>query len=274
MGAPAEFGGLHALGHETLHRPGVDEHLHRLRLLRALSIAFGDMDALDAKLVGELAPALPALRLVVGRVGVAGDVEQRLFDKPGHHAGIGPTGGDGGGAARALVLGREQRLTKRVIRALFGTDIAVEVKAEPGFDDSVDVERADFAAHAHDVDRGGVHRQVDAKALAAARGQHWHQHFAIIFAGDRLLDETHTVRFGDFTVLVWIDDDEARLVVGEMSLDQRQRAFADRAKADHDNGAGNFGVDLRGGRAHQVCLRKLGMRLARTGGIRRCAASR
>src|SRR5882724_2313004 len=60
MRAPAEFGRLHALGNKALHRPGVDEDVHRLRLLRALGVAFGDVDALDAELVGELAPALPA----------------------------------------------------------------------------------------------------------------------------------------------------------------------------------------------------------------------
>jgi hypothetical protein len=61
------------------------------------------------------------------------------------------------------------------------------------------------------------------------------------------LDETHAVLPGEFAVLMRIDDDETRLVIGKMPLDQRQRAFADRAEADHDNGAGNFRVD---GRAH------------------------
>src|ERR1700743_3176418 len=73
--APAEFGRLHALGHETFDRPGVDEPRPRLWLLRALGVAFGDMNALDAKLVGKLAPAFAALRLVERRVGIARDVE-------------------------------------------------------------------------------------------------------------------------------------------------------------------------------------------------------
>src|SRR5258707_5315367 len=47
----------------------------------------------------------------------------RSLDEPGHHAGIGAAGGDRGGAAGALVLGREQRLAQRVIGALFGADI-------------------------------------------------------------------------------------------------------------------------------------------------------
>ncbi len=74
MGAPAELRRLHALGDEAFHRPGVDEYVDRLWLLRALGVSFGDMNALDAELVGELAPAFPALRLVKWRMGVAGDV--------------------------------------------------------------------------------------------------------------------------------------------------------------------------------------------------------
>src|ERR1700758_2758184 len=52
-----------------------------------------------------------------------------------------------------------------------------------------------------------------------------------------------------------IDDHEARFVVVEVTFDQGQRAFADRAEADHDNGAGNLGVDGEIGRAHQWGLR-------------------
>ena len=211
------------------------------------------MDALDAELARQFAPAFPALRLVERRVGVARDVEQRLLDEPGHHAGIGAAGGDGGRAAGALVLGREQRLAQRVVRTVFRTDVLVEIEAGPRLDHGVDIERADLPAHRHDVDRGGVDRQVDAKALAAARGQKRHQKLAIIVAGDPLLDEAHAVLFGEFAVLMRIDDDEARRVIVEMPLDQRQRAFADRAEADHDDGAGNFRVDLRG-RAHGVGL--------------------
>ena len=171
MRAPAEFGRLHALGHKAFHRPGVDEHVHRLRPLGALGVALGDMDALDAELVGELAPALPALRLVEGSIGVAGDVEQRLLDEPRHHAGIGAAGGHRRRAARALVLCREQGLAQRVVRALLRADILVEIEAEPRLDDGVDIKRADLAAQRHDVDRGGVDRQIDAKALAAAGGE-------------------------------------------------------------------------------------------------------
>src|ERR1700727_892385 len=56
--------------------------------------------------------------------------------------------------------------------------------------------------------------------------------------------------FGQFAVIMRVDDDETRFVIIEMPFDQRQGAFADRAEADHDDGAGNFGVDLRG-RVHE-----------------------
>ena len=46
--APAELGGLQALGDEALDRPGVDEDAARLGLAGALGVALGDVDALDA----------------------------------------------------------------------------------------------------------------------------------------------------------------------------------------------------------------------------------
>src|SRR5262245_12794017 len=58
MRAPAELGGLQAFGDKALHRPGVDEYVHRLRFLGSLRVTLGDMDALDAELAGELAPTL------------------------------------------------------------------------------------------------------------------------------------------------------------------------------------------------------------------------
>src|SRR5262249_30733366 len=92
MRAPAEFGRLQAFGDKALHRPGVDEYVHRLRLLGALRVPLGNMDALDAELAGELAPTLAALRLVELGVRVVRDIEQRLLDEPGYHARIGAAG--------------------------------------------------------------------------------------------------------------------------------------------------------------------------------------
>src|ERR1700736_6965841 len=138
------------------------------------------MDALDAELVGELAPAFAAVRLVKGRIGVAGDVEQRLLDEPGHHARIGAAGGDRSRPARALVLSGEQGLAQRIIGALLGPDLLVEIEAEPRLYHRVDIERADLPAQRHDIDRGSVDRQIDATALAAAGGQQRYQAFAVI----------------------------------------------------------------------------------------------
>jgi len=53
-----------------------------------------------------------------------------------------------------------------------------------------------FSRHSvHDVDRGGVDRQIYAKALAAAGGEQRHQQFAIIVPRDALLEEAHAVLF-------------------------------------------------------------------------------
>src|SRR6202042_2414792 len=100
----------------------------------------GDMDALDAEFVRELAPALAALRLVEGRLGVARAAEAPLPDQPLHQARIGAAGGDRGGAARAAAFCGQQRLAQRVVGALFGPDSAVEIEAEPRLDHGVDVE--------------------------------------------------------------------------------------------------------------------------------------
>ena len=98
--APAELGRLHALRHEAFHRPGVDEDAHRLLGLGALRVALGDVDALDADLLHQARPILAALRLVVSQAEIARDVEERLLDEPGHHAGIGAAAGHRRGAAR------------------------------------------------------------------------------------------------------------------------------------------------------------------------------
>src|SRR3569832_1552633 len=81
--------------------------------------------------------------------------------------------------------------------------------------------------------------------LAAAFGEQRGQQVAIIVPGDALLDEADIVllamRLAAFVLR--IDHGDARLVVIEMPFDQRQGAFADGAEADHDNVAGDLGVD-------------------------------
>ena len=66
----------------------------------------------------------------------------------------------------------------------------------------------------------------------------------VVVFGDGLMDELDALVVEDLAVLVlWVDDYETGFVIIEMALDQRQRAFADRAEADHDNGAGDRGVN-------------------------------
>src|SRR5262249_47007692 len=60
---------------------------------------------------------------------------------------------------------------------------------------------------------------------------------------DSLVDEPDAALVQDAPILVLgIDDHKALLVVSKMSLDQRERAFADRAEADHDNWTINTGI--------------------------------
>jgi hypothetical protein len=110
-------------------------------------------------------------------------------------------------------------------------------------DHGVDIERADVAAQLHDVERGGVDRDVDAKALATARGQQRGEQMPVIILGDGLMDEPNAAVVEQLAVLVFgIDDDETLLVVTEMALDQRQGALADRAEADHHYGPVDAGM--------------------------------
>ncbi len=118
MRAPAEFGGLQPLRHEAFDAPGVDEGPHGLRRLGALRIAFGDVDALDAERHGEPPPFLARRRLRRLMADRRRDVEQRLFDEPGHHAGVGAAGGDGGRPTGATAAQVHERFAQGVVRAL------------------------------------------------------------------------------------------------------------------------------------------------------------
>src|SRR5471032_3384956 len=139
--APAELGWLHALGDEALNRPGIDEDILGLRPLADLGVALGDVDALDAGLLGKLTPFLARLRLLELETDILGDVDQRLLDEPGHHPRIGAAAGYGGGAAWVLAARRQYGFAQRVIRTRFRAQFRVEVEARPRLDHGVDVKR-------------------------------------------------------------------------------------------------------------------------------------
>ncbi len=245
VGAPAEFGRLHAFREKALDRPRVDEDLHRLRLLGALRVALGDVDALHADLLHQLRPFFPRLRARGAEAEIGCDVEQRLLDEPGDHAGVRAAGGDGGRAAGRTALLGEQRLAQRVVRARVGAERLIEIEAGPRLDHRVDVKNAELAAEPHDVDRGRVDRQVDAEALAFALRQQRREQVAVIVGGDRLLQERVAAFVDEGAVgVVRVDDGETRMVEVEMALDEWQRAAADRSEADHDDGTGDGAVLL------------------------------
>jgi hypothetical protein len=238
--APAEFGRLHPFGREPLDRPGVDEHAHRFFGGGALRVALGDVDALDAHALHEPRPLFARCRVPGIKAEVAGDVEERLLDEPRHHAGIGAAAVDGGRPAWCPPAEIEDLLAQGVVGAGRRPLALVEIKTRPRLGDCVDVEAAEFARERHDVPRGGVDRQIDAKALAAAGREQRRQHLAVIVVGERRLDEADAAPVEEVAVLVGrIDDDEALPVDVEVPLDEGQRAAADGAEADHDDRAGD-----------------------------------
>ena len=186
MGAPAEFGRLQAFGDEAFDRPGVPEDVERLRVLGALGVALGDVDALDADLLHQLGPAFAVVlvRLVELQADVVGEVDERLLDEPGDHARVGAAGGNGGRAARVLRSFPGARF--RAAHSWCGrrSSCLVEIEAEPGLDDGVDVEHVELAAELHQVERAGVDREVDAEALAFAFGQERLQQLLVVVLGD------------------------------------------------------------------------------------------
>ena len=74
---------------------------------------------------------------------------------------------------------------------------------------------------------------------------------AIAVAGHGLVDEPHPVAVEDLSAgVVGVDDHEPGAVELEVPLEQRQRAAADRPKADHHDGAVDPAVDWPSGHAN------------------------
>ncbi len=232
--APPELGRLHAFGHKSFDRPGVDEDVARLRVFGALRVALGNMNALDAEPLGERRPLFARPGLGNRLAQVRQEIEQRLLDEPGHHAGVGAAAGNRGCPARVLAPLLEHRLPQRVVRSRLGAEVLRVIETRPGLDDGVDVERADLARVAHGVERGGVHREIDAEALALACFQVLAEHVAVIVPGEARLDVCDSALVKQPPVrVIRVDHDETIPVELEMPLDQRQGSLADRTEADH-----------------------------------------
>ena len=248
MGAPAEFGRLQAFGNEALDGPGVPEGFHRLRILGALGVALGDVDALHAGLLHQLGPAFAIVGggLLKLHAEILGEIDQRLLDEPGDHAGVGAAAGDGRGATGMLADFLTHGFAQRVVGARRIVGLGVEVEAEPGLYHGVDVRHVDLAAEAHQVQRRGVDGEVDAEALAFAFGEEGRQQVLVVVLGHGFRDEAHAMIFGDLGVVTFgvrVDDDHAGLVELEMALDEGKRSPADRSESDHDDGTGDLSID-------------------------------
>ena len=143
-----------------------------------------------------------------------------------------------------------------IVRAAFRSLAAVEIEAQPRLDHRVDVEHIQLAAIAHQIQRGGIHRQIDAEALSLAFGQQRAEQALVIVLGHRLLDKAHTGFVEQSTVGIGrVDHHQTRAVEFEMAFDQRQRTASDRAEADHHNRSINGGVNGMCSH-HQVLLKR------------------
>jgi hypothetical protein len=113
-------------------------------------------------------------------------------------------------------------LAASIVRPGFRAGILVEIEAEPRFDDGVDIKRAEITAKLHDIERRGINREIDAKALAFALRQQRLEQLDIVVARHSLLDEAQATLLDDLAVGVegmGIDDNKAALVEGKMTLD-------------------------------------------------------
>ncbi len=246
MSAPAELGRLQAFSNEAFHRPCVPEGVERLRLLGALGVAFSDMNTLHAGLLHKLRPALTVIGCGFFKLKLefASEIDERLFHKPRHHAGICSTAGNSGRATRIFFLFSANGLAQRIIGARSIVCFGVKIETKPWLDNRINIESALFAAVAHQIERSGVNRQIDDERLAFAFLDQRPKNLLVIVLGDRVLDEADTLVIQDLAVLLrWINDDQTGLVEFEMAFDQWQGTAPDRPKADHDDRAGNFAID-------------------------------
>ncbi len=256
MCPPTQLGRLHALGYETFDRPGVDERPVRLGIARALRVAFGDVDALDAGALHQLGPAVAGAGLVGRDAEVAHHIEQRVLDHPGDHARIGTAAAHRRDAAGPPPAQLEHAFAQRIVRACRRRQGAVGVQAGPGLDHRVDVERVDVLGEIHELDRGRIDRQVHDQTAPGPGREQGREDVAIVRLGQRHMNEAELALVQKCAVVV-VRRDHRELggIEGDVPLQERQRAPADRAEPDHHDGAVEAGVHRpdfgrMGNRAH------------------------
>src|SRR5260221_930619 len=244
--APAELGRLRALAEEAVDRPGVDELARLFRDLGDLGVALGNVDDLDPEPLGECGPAGAVGRWLDRWVGIARDIEERLFDEMRDEAGIGAMGQNRRRPMRGALAQRQRALAQRVIRARRRRQVRIGIAAGPGLDAGVEIERAFFLAKLDQRDARHVDRDVEQKVAAAEPGV---EHGPVIIAGQRVLNKADAV-FGRDLATARLGGDDHDLVRPHVDVahQQGQDALADTAEADDDEAAGKRDVLLAGHR--------------------------
>ena len=253
VGAVAELGRLQAFRDEALDRPGVDELVARLRIAarwvsrsatwmpltptRCISFAQSSR-VFGSSALTPVSRATSSSACLTNHDTMPGLAPQQL-------TAVTPPG-------RRLRRSRT-RLAERIVRALRQRELRVVVEACPRLGDRVDVVAVQVLAEVHDVDRRGVDRHVDDHAAARPGVEQRGQHLAVVGLGQADLDELELALVEQPAVGVdRVDADELRAVERDVPLQQRQEAAADRAEADHHNGAVETGMNRPVGHASQL----------------------
>ncbi len=231
--APAQLGRLAAFAHEAVDRPGVDELVRRLRPVRDLRVALGDMDRLDAEPLGEQRPVPARRRQRRRRAGVVRDPQQRRLHEMRNEARIGAVRQDCGGP-RPGAQG-QRAFAQRIVGALRRVEREVGVAARPGLGAGVEVERTKLAGERDERDRGHVHRQVQQEV---PRSEQRPQRRLVIPALQRRDDapDARLRRDGGPPLVRGQNGDPLRRDV-DVAEEERQDPLTDAAAADHDQSA-------------------------------------
>jgi len=103
--------------------------------------------------------------------------------------GLAPQQLNGGDAAGAATAQGQHALAQRIVRARRDRQGAVGIKSGPRLDHGVEVKGAEILGELHEIDRGGVDREVDNHAAARPGGEERGQYVAVVLLGDRHVEE-------------------------------------------------------------------------------------